>query len=173
MPPGPAEADEDTAVPEKITRTVSADLTAQLKELARGRGLTMNTLVQGAWALLLSSLTGRDDVVFGTTVSGRPGEIRGIETMVGLFINTVPVRVRLDSSESLIDLLTRIQQEQTELLDHQYLSLADIQQTAGVGELFDTTTVFENYPSTPTTSAAPSTGSAWSTRRATTPRTTR
>ncbi|MDT0478505.1 condensation domain-containing protein, partial [Streptomyces sp. DSM 41014] len=66
--------------------------------------------------------------------------------MVGLFINTVPVRVQLDSSETLLDFLTRVQREQSELLDHQYLSLADIQQTAGIGELFDTTTVYENYP---------------------------
>ncbi|MFC5157087.1 condensation domain-containing protein, partial [Streptomyces amakusaensis] len=93
-------------------------------------------------------LTGRDDVVFGSTVSGRPPELAGVESMVGLFINTVPVRVRLDYAESLGDFLVRVQREQSELLDHQYLSLAEIQRIAGTGagELFDTTTVFENYP---------------------------
>ncbi|MFF4393955.1 condensation domain-containing protein, partial [Streptomyces sp. NPDC001552] len=137
---------EGVARPEQITRMVSAELTGALQELARSRGLTMNTLVQGAWGVLLGALTSRDDVVFGTTVSGRPPELPGIESMVGLFINTVPVRIRLDSSETVLDLLTRIQRQQTDLLDHQYLSLAEIQQTAGIGELFDTTTVFENYP---------------------------
>ncbi|MYU32385.1 AMP-binding protein [Streptomyces sp. SID8358] len=132
--------------PVQIVQTLPADFSALLQERARSRGLTMNTLVQGAWGLLLGALTGRDDIVFGTTVSGRPPELPGIESMVGLFINTVPVRVRLDSSETLLDLLARVQREQTDLLDHQYLSLAEIQQTAGIGELFDTTTVFENYP---------------------------
>ncbi|MDT0478055.1 condensation domain-containing protein, partial [Streptomyces sp. DSM 41014] len=134
------------AHPEKVTRMVPAELTELLQKRARSSGLTMNTLVQGAWALLLGALTGRDDVVFGTTVSGRPPELPGVESMVGLFINTVPVRVQLDSSETLLDFLTRVQREQSELLDHQYLSMADIQQTAGIGELFDTTTVYENYP---------------------------
>ncbi|WP_285437174.1 condensation domain-containing protein, partial [Streptomyces fuscus] len=133
-------------VPKQIVQTLPADVSALLRERARSRGLTMNTLVQGAWALLLGTLTGRDDVVFGTTVSGRPPELPGIESMVGLFINTIPVRIQLDSTETLLDLLTRIQREQTDLLDHQYLSLAEIQQTVGIGELFDTTTVFENYP---------------------------
>ncbi|MEW2813254.1 condensation domain-containing protein, partial [Streptomyces massasporeus] len=132
--------------PEQIVQTLPADVSTRLQARARSRGLTMNTLVQGAWGLLLGTLTGRDDVVFGTTVSGRPPELPGIESMVGLFINTVPVRIRLDSSETVLDLLTRVQREQTDLLDHQYLSLAEIQQTAGIGELFDTTTVFENYP---------------------------
>ncbi|WP_344486885.1 amino acid adenylation domain-containing protein, partial [Streptomyces amakusaensis] len=86
--------------------------------------------------------------MFGSTVSGRPPELAGVESMVGLFINTVPVRVRLDYGESLGDFLVRVQREQSELLDHQYLSLAEIQRIAGTGagELFDTTTIFENYP---------------------------
>ncbi|MDL2082189.1 amino acid adenylation domain-containing protein [Streptomyces sp. GXMU-J15] len=142
----PSESGNVATAPEQVLRSVSAELTGALQERARSRGLTMNTLAQGAWALLLGALTGRDDIVFGTTVSGRPPELPGIESMVGLFINTVPVRIRLDSTETLLDLLTRIQREQTDLLDHQYLSLAEIQHTAGIGELFDTTTVFENYP---------------------------
>ena len=70
--------------------------TDQLAAAARARGVTLNTLLQVAWALVLSRLTDRDDVVFGVTVSGRPPELAGVETMVGLFINTMPLRVRLE-----------------------------------------------------------------------------
>ena len=106
----------------------------------------MNTVLQTAWALLLARLTGKDDVVFGMTVSGRPPEIPGIEQMVGLLINTVPVRVRLDPSQSLTELMAGVQEEQSRLSDHQYLGLTDIQGLVGEGELFDTLYVFENYP---------------------------
>ncbi|MFE1948821.1 amino acid adenylation domain-containing protein, partial [Streptomyces massasporeus] len=85
----PGESGDITIEPRQILRSLPAELTGALQERARSRGLTMNTLVQGAWALLLGTLTGRDDVVFGTTVSGRPPELPGIESMVGLFINTV------------------------------------------------------------------------------------
>ncbi|MGX1567697.1 condensation domain-containing protein, partial [Streptomyces sp. NPDC055509] len=129
------------------TVELSAGLSAGVTELARRHGLTVNTVLQTAWALLLARLTGKDDVVFGMTVSGRPAEIPGIEQMVGLLINTVPVRVRLDASQSLTELMGRVQEEQARLSDHQYLGLTDIQRAAGQGELFDTLYVFENYPS--------------------------
>ncbi|MFD8336348.1 amino acid adenylation domain-containing protein [Streptomyces solisilvae] len=132
-------------VPEELSASLSAELTERLTALARSRGWTLNTVAQGAWGLLLSSLTGRDDVVFGTTVSGRPPEIPGVETMVGLFINTLPVRVRLDPAESLGQLLGRLQDQHTELMDHQHLGLTRIQGLAGVGTLFDTLVLFENY----------------------------
>ncbi|WP_433206346.1 amino acid adenylation domain-containing protein [Dactylosporangium sp. CS-047395] len=117
-----------------------------LVAMARAHGLTLNTLVQGAWALVLAELTGRTDVVFGATVSGRPAGLPGVEDMVGLFINTVPVRVRALPSDTWAGFLARLQGEQAALLDHQYLGLADLQRLAGVGELFDTLTVFESYP---------------------------
>ncbi|MBI0319404.1 condensation domain-containing protein, partial [Streptomyces javensis] len=134
--------------PEEYSTDLSPELTARLSQRARRSGLTLNTLVQAAWGLVLGRLTGRDDVVFGTTVSGRPAELPGVESIVGLFINTVPVRLRIDAQESLGGLLSRLQEEQTELLDHQHLGLAEIQRLSGVrsGDLFDTTTVFENYP---------------------------
>jgi non-ribosomal peptide synthetase component F len=113
---------------------------------ARAHGLTLNTVVQGAWAILLARLTGRDDVVFGTTVAGRPPQIAGSDRMVGLFINTLPVRVALSPQESAIDVLTRIQERQSSLTAHEHLGLAHIQNIAGLGELFDTLVVFENYP---------------------------
>ncbi|WP_206343018.1 non-ribosomal peptide synthetase, partial [Streptomyces ureilyticus] len=130
----------------EVTLALSGEVSAGVTELARRHGLTVNTVLQTAWALLLARLTGRDDVVFGMTVSGRPAEIPGIEQMVGLFINTVPVRVSCSPSLTLTELMARVQQEQSRLSDHQYLSLTDIQRAAGEGELFDTLYVFENYP---------------------------
>lgn len=106
----------------------------------------MNTVIQGCWGLVLSHLTGRDDVVFGVTVSGRPPELPGIDTMVGLFMNTLPLRVRLRPAETLTGFLRRLQGEQARLIDHQWVGLAEIQRWAGSGELFDTAMVFENYP---------------------------
>ena len=76
---------------------------------ARRHGLTLNTFIQGAWALLLGRLTGHTDVVFGITVAGRPPEIAGIESMVGLFINTVPLRIKLPAAKPLLDLLRELQ----------------------------------------------------------------
>ncbi|MFD3455113.1 non-ribosomal peptide synthase/polyketide synthase [Streptomyces sp. NPDC058691] len=142
----PADANRAPVVPS--THTVEADerLTDALGALARRRGLTVNTLVQAAWAIVLSRLTGRDDVVFGATVAGRPPELDGVESMIGLFINTVPVRVRLRPQEPVGTLLDRLQDEQSRLLPHQYLGLADIQRGAGLGDLFDTLMVFESYP---------------------------
>src|SRR5215216_1016254 len=74
---------------------LSADSTAALQSFAREQGLSLNTLALGAWALLLSRYSGKRDVVFGSTVSGRPAELAGVETMVGLFINTLPLRVEV------------------------------------------------------------------------------
>lgn len=119
---------------------------AALTALARRLGVTANTLVQTAWSILLSRTTGRNDVVFGATVSGRPADLPGVESMVGLFVNTVPVRVRLRPDRSLSELLRDVQDGYVGLLDHHHLGLADIQRTTGLPELFDTLVVFENYP---------------------------
>ncbi|MEV0695178.1 amino acid adenylation domain-containing protein [Streptomyces sp. NPDC050388] len=142
----PQAAERAPVVPGRLETELDAADHAALTTLARERSLTLNSLVQGAWAVVLSGLTGRDDVVFGTTVSGRPPEVAGIETMVGLFINTVPVRVRLRPDEPFLDAVRRTQDEQTRLQSHQQLGLAEVQRLAGAGELFDTTMVFENYP---------------------------
>ncbi|MEV6275421.1 amino acid adenylation domain-containing protein [Nocardia sp. NPDC051832] len=122
------------------------ELIARLEATTRAAGATTNTAVQAAWALLLVMLTGRTDVVFGGTVSGRPPQLSGVEDMVGLFINTLPVRVRLDPAERVAELLARLQSEQARLLDHQQVGLAEIHQAVGLAELFDTLTVFESYP---------------------------
>ncbi|WP_411082251.1 amino acid adenylation domain-containing protein [Streptomyces sp. cmx-18-6] len=133
-------------LPETLVLDLDAATTHRLRETARAHRLTLNTLVQGAWGLLLGRLTGRPDVVFGTTVSGRPPEVPGIETMVGLFINTVPVRLRPEPGESLAALLTRLQEEQGRLLGSQHVGLTEIRGVTGLDELFDTLAVFENYP---------------------------
>ncbi|MGW8776039.1 amino acid adenylation domain-containing protein, partial [Streptomyces sp. NPDC055794] len=132
--------------PSSVPFGLDGDATAALSAWARRQGVTMNTVVQGAWALALAQATGRDDVVFGATVSGRPPELPGVESMIGLFINTLPVRARLDHAEPLGALFRRLQAEQARLLDHQWAGLADIQRWAGHGELFDTAMVFQNYP---------------------------
>ncbi|MFC5809016.1 amino acid adenylation domain-containing protein [Streptomyces heilongjiangensis] len=135
--------------PEHVRVELSERTTARLTERAREHGVTLGTVIQGAWGLLLGRLTGRGDVVFGTTVSGRDGDVDGIASMVGLFINTLPTRFRWAPGASLGALLVRLQEEQARLLDHQHLGLAEIQRLAGhagEGELFDTLVVFENYP---------------------------
>ncbi|WP_189425275.1 condensation domain-containing protein, partial [Streptomyces griseoviridis] len=121
------------------------ELDAALRELASGAGVTLNTVVQVAWAVVVGALAGRRDVVFGATVAGRPAELPGMETMLGLFINTVPVRVRLDGSCTVAELLGVVQAEQSGLLDHQHLGLSEIQRAAGPGAGFDTLLAFENY----------------------------
>ncbi|MGW2052262.1 amino acid adenylation domain-containing protein, partial [Streptomyces sp. NPDC001858] len=142
----PVVAGRAAVAPERVSVRVSAELTGALSAAARGCGVTLNTVVQLAWGVLLGRMTGRDDVVFGATVSGRPAQIPGVESMVGLFINTVPVRVRLTPGESLRGALARLQEEQSRLLAHQHLKLTDIHALTPAGELFDTVVVFENYP---------------------------
>ncbi|WP_185757059.1 non-ribosomal peptide synthetase [Nocardia bhagyanarayanae] len=143
-------APADPGRPYTESRAVVGELTeeqtASLADLARARGVTLNTVVQTAWAIVLGAFTSREDVTFGATVSGRPPEIAGIESMIGLFINTLPVRVRLDPAESLEQLLDRVQAEQAGLLGHHYVGLTDIERVAGPAAVFDTITVFESFP---------------------------
>ncbi|MFP3986557.1 amino acid adenylation domain-containing protein [Streptomyces sp. E11-3] len=142
--------------PEHIDVRLPEGLTADLSAYARTHGLTLSTVLHGVWGLLVGGLTGGSDVVFGTTVSGRTTEVDGLDAAVGLFINTVPARVRMRPDDSLTELLRRVQDEHAGLIDHQHLGLADIQRLTGGGELFDTLVVFENYPSE-TLPAEPST----------------
>ncbi|MDX1878398.1 amino acid adenylation domain-containing protein [Mycobacterium sp. SMC-18] len=122
------------------------DETHRLVEAVRARGVTLNTLTQMAWAAILSVLTDRRDVVFGVTVSGRPGELAGVETMVGLFINTVPLRVRLDPLRRVGEQCLALQRDAAELREHSYLSHTELRSLGGVGELFDSLLVYENFP---------------------------
>jgi amino acid adenylation domain-containing protein/non-ribosomal peptide synthase protein (TIGR01720 family) len=141
-----ADAGRLPVMPESLVITLPERLSGELADWARGRHLTLNTLVQCAWAILLGRLTGRRDVVFGGVTSGRPAELPGVEDMVGLFINTLPVRVDLAPDRPVEDLLRAVQDQQFGLAAHEYLGLAEVQRMAGVGELFDTAVTYTSYP---------------------------
>ncbi|MFI2076647.1 amino acid adenylation domain-containing protein [Streptomyces triculaminicus] len=145
-PAGPAPAPAGGTC-EDVTVRLTEEATAALTEQARRQGLLLNSVVQGAWAVLLGGATGRDDVVFGCTVGGRPADLPGADTMIGMLINTVPVRARLDPRASLTALCERVQHQRAALMDHDHLGLTDIQHLAGSSQaLFDTNIVFDNFP---------------------------
>ncbi|CQD13135.1 linear gramicidin synthetase subunit D [Mycobacterium lentiflavum] len=125
---------------------VSAETTAALGELARSCRTTVSTVLQAAWAQLLMRMTGQPDVAFGTAVSGRPTDLPGAESIVGLMINTVPIRANINSASTIGDLLDQLQSSYTETLEHQYLGLNEIHRITGHDQLFDTMFVYENYP---------------------------
>ena len=125
---------------------LSEQTTQALNELARSRQTTVNVVLQGAFAQLLCSLTGQHDVAFGTAVSGRPTELVGADSMVGLLINTVPVRAAISASTTTADLLDQLQRAHNDTLEHQHLALAEIHRISGHDQLFDTLFVYENYP---------------------------
>lgn len=132
--------------------TLPTATTAALQSLARQHQLTLNTLVQGAWALLLSRYSGDADVVFGTTVSGRPTTLAGADAMVGLFINTLPVRVQVSPEEFILPWLKQFQTQQAEARQYEYSPLVQIQKWSEVppgSPLFESIVVFENYPIDP------------------------
>ncbi|MFG2822964.1 amino acid adenylation domain-containing protein [Kitasatospora sp. NPDC048365] len=134
-------------VPQRQLRVeLPEEFTARLTGRLRSLGVTVSTLVEAAWGVFLARTTGADDVVFGTSVSGRDAELPGVERMVGMLTNTLPVRVALRPEETLAELLVRLQDEQNALTPHHHLGLAEIQRAAGLGPLFDTTTVCLNYP---------------------------
>lgn len=122
------------------------DLSARLTTVAREQGVTLNTILSVLWGLLLSGAAGRTDVVFGSTVTGRPADLPGAADMVGLFINTVPLRVRLKPDETVAQLLRRVQDEQVALLDGHHVGLGQLQREVGFAPLFDTLFVLESYP---------------------------
>jgi alpha-ketoglutarate-dependent taurine dioxygenase len=129
--------------------SLSEELTAALQNFTRQNRLTLNTLVQGAWAFLLAHQAGVDDVVFGVTVAGRPAALVGVESMVGLFINALPMRVRLDAEAPLASWLAEIQRRQVEMRRYEHYSLNDIRRLtrAPRGQaLFQSLLTFENYP---------------------------
>ncbi len=130
----------------RVEVPLSIDKGRELARRAAELGVTLNTLLQGAWAVLLSKLTGQNDVVFGAAVNGRPADLVGSDEMVGLFINTLPTRVRCRPEQTVGEVIADLQDRQISLLDHHYYGLADIQRGVGLPALFDTIVVFENYP---------------------------
>jgi amino acid adenylation domain-containing protein len=127
---------------------LSASATEALQTLARQQQMTLYNVLQGAWALLLSRYSGEDDVVFGVTVSGRPTELTGVESMVGLFINTLPVRVVVSPDMPLLGWLKNLQREQLEAQQYEYSPLNRVQKWSDLPPsvpLFESILVFENY----------------------------
>ncbi|WP_425444405.1 amino acid adenylation domain-containing protein [Saccharothrix carnea] len=128
---------------------LTAALTDRLRDFSRRNGLTVNTVLQGVWALLLSRYSGERDVVFGATVSGRPADLAGVESMVGMFINTVPTRITVPHDVDVLSWLRRIQREQAETRRFDHVPLTRVRgwsDLPGRGALFDSILVFENYP---------------------------
>ena len=136
----------DIYAQEKITLTTPT--AAALKSLAQQHQLTLSILIQGAWALLLSYYSRDRDIVFGVTISGRPTTLTGAESMIGLFINTLPIRVKVDPEISLIEWLLQLQLQQAELYQYEYSPLAEIQAWSDIPRgvpLFNSIVVVENY----------------------------
>ncbi len=123
-------------------------LTARLETFARNNKVTLNTLIQAAWLVLLQRHSGQSVVSFGATVAGRPAELAGVEQQIGLFINTLPVICAVDAQQTVADWLQAVQAQNLALREHEHTGLYDIQRWAGQGgeALFDNILVFENYP---------------------------
>jgi amino acid adenylation domain-containing protein len=142
-----AGADEGNAGEHQFA--LSFNQSEALRTFAKEHRLTLNTLVQGAWAMLLARYSGHRDVVHGMVVSGRPPELAGVETMIGLFINTLPLRVEVPLDADLVSWLTRLQRHQLEVTRYQYVSGLQLQRWSAVPSgtpLYDTVVVFENFP---------------------------
>ncbi|MEW6736614.1 MAG: condensation domain-containing protein, partial [Acidobacteriota bacterium] len=128
---------------------LSRETTAKLQAIARQYQLTLSTIIQGAWAILLSRYSGAEDIVFGTTVSGRPADLAEVESMIGLFINTLPVRIKVLPETELLPWLNELQILQTEIRHYEYSPLTQIQRCSELPRglpLFETIVAFENYP---------------------------
>ena len=131
---------------------ITPEVSGAIESFARDNQVTLNTVMQAAWALTISRYSGGDrDVVFGATVAGRPHELYGIESAVGSFINTLPVRLQISPEQSVADWLKQVQQKQTEARQWEASSLVEVQKQASVPSgvnLFESILVFENYPAT-------------------------
>ncbi|MFD0204171.1 amino acid adenylation domain-containing protein [Saccharothrix carnea] len=132
--------------PDRVTVGLGVEFSERLRAFARDRGITPTTVFQVAWGVLLGRLTGRRDVVFGCPVSGRPAEVGGVEAMIGQLGGTIPVRVRHEPGDTAARLLDRVHEQAVALTEHHHIGLPDVQRAVGVGELFDTMLVMENFP---------------------------
>ncbi len=130
----------------QVDATLTAAESEAIAACAARLGVTVNTLVQTAWALLLSRMTGRRDVLFGAVVSGRPPAVPGVDAIVGMLLNTVPVRLDCDPARTLAELVVDLQHRQATLLDHHHHGLSELHQASGVTALFDTVVGFQSFP---------------------------
>ncbi|MEO1070211.1 MAG: condensation domain-containing protein, partial [Cyanobacteria bacterium J06638_6] len=150
LPIGPATGEVSHTPAPAIT--FSAEVTARMQGMLRSHRLTLNTLMQGIWALLLHSYSGNPDVLFGATVSGRQGDLAGVEAIVGLLINVLPVRVQVAPEQTVLEWLQTLQTQQAQASRYGYASPDQIQSWSQVsGRLFDSLLVIENYPIEPAT----------------------
>ena len=132
---------------QRVTILLTTEQTSALNNLVGKNSVTINTLVQTAWGLVLGKYKGERDVIFGAVVSGRPAEIKGVERMIGLFLNTVPMRIRVRERENFIELMRRVQQEILASEPYHYCSLASIQAVSPMKrDLFDHIFVSQNFP---------------------------
>ncbi len=141
--------EQEQGIYNEQTFQLSQTVTEKLQYAARQHHLTLNNLVQGAWALLLSGYSGESNVVFGATVSGRPPTLTGVDSMVGLLINTLPIRVQVSGKAQLLPWLKQLQSQAFEQEQYAYYSLAEIQRLSDIHpgmSLFESLLVFENYP---------------------------
>jgi amino acid adenylation domain-containing protein/non-ribosomal peptide synthase protein (TIGR01720 family) len=134
---------------QELELKLSSDVSHKLQALAQQNHVTLSTIIQAAWGLLLSRYSGESDILFGVTVSGRPASLSGVEKMVGLFINTLPLRLQISPEQQLISWLEQIQQLMLELQQFSYAPLVEVQslsEVVGGVSLFESILVFENYP---------------------------
>jgi Condensation domain len=132
---------------EDIQISLSKAATSNLDSLARQHRLTINTLVQGAWAILLSRYSGKNHVIYGCTFSGRPVDLEGSESMVGEMVNTLPVHIKVDIDEYLLPWLQQLQTQLVEIREYEYYPLVDVHkysEVPGNVPLFESFVVFEN-----------------------------
>ncbi|MEO8429880.1 MAG: amino acid adenylation domain-containing protein [Acidobacteriota bacterium] len=146
------DASGDAPLPTRADIQLSQHDTAALQSFARRDRLTVNTVLQGAWAVLTSRHVGEEDVLFGTTVSGRPPALAGIEEMIGLFINTLPVRLRVSGEKRISAFLSELQGQLLEMREYEHSSLIDIQGWSEIPRglpLFNSVVIFENTGEAP------------------------
>lgn len=130
-------------------KIVDQSLVDTITRFARAQQVTLNSVVQAAWSLVLHTYTQSDDIVFGVTCTGRPAELAQVENRVGLYINTIPLRVKFDPAQTCKDWLKSLQKNQLNVLDYQYSPLLDIQKCSELGTdnpLLNILLVCENYP---------------------------
>ncbi|HVW83946.1 MAG TPA: amino acid adenylation domain-containing protein, partial [Bryobacteraceae bacterium] len=157
-------SDAETPGRGEAWHTLASALTGQLHCLARAEGLTVNSIVMGAWAVLLHRYSGEEEIVFGATRACRKSTVPDADQTIGIFINTVPVHVRLQPDDSIVSVLRNVRRMWLEMRPHEHLPLARIKavsQVAPARPLFETLVVFENYR---LDRAMQSLGGAWSAR---------
>ncbi len=140
---------DETRSYRELEFSLDAETTAKLVRLSRQQQLTLNTICQGAWAMLLNRYSGEQDVVFGVAVSGRPPMLENVETMIGMLINTLPARIQVTPEAMLIPWLKDIQSAQWEMREYEYSPLVQVQgwsEVSRTSPLFDSIVSFENHP---------------------------